>query len=579
MKRTRYTFLGARYWMLWLLATGPVALQAQAVDGFWDDIRERIANKEYLQVHGSTQLALRWNHISGISRRIQPFSGQMTAGLLVDILGVKGNFTAAFSDGNLTYNLPAYAFYGFSPSYKWIQLHLGDRSMELSPYTLSGQNFKGAGVELRPGKLHFAAFSGRLRTARQADAGAIQNIDPVFRRWGKGIKVGFEDGKSALGLAVFHAKDEAASLALSDTLTVRPQENVVIDIQGKKQIGDKFDVAFDLAHSALTRDLNAPENTITSRGLNGSILGLFKSNISSAYGNAWKFEIGFKPAIARFSLVAQRMDAGFQSLGRLAFLNDTENIQLGCNTSLFEKKLTLAVSAGLQRNGISEKSATKGVRGIGTVNASMNVSERTMLNVSLSNINYTMRQRLQTVPVLVVDSIVIVQNNTSVQLSGNFILGDKKQSVLLLTTAWQKASVVNESQTETAPGNDFYLGMAAYSWNEPEKGWTATLSCATNFTRILNTRNTIISPALQVGKKLLDDRLTLESGVSHSFVYSSLGNQTSIWETRLGGQFKVATKHQLRTSLSYVSNQTADEVSGLAPFRDFNGQLSYQFNF
>jgi hypothetical protein len=580
MKQKRYLFL--RWGPLWvaLILLCPRQSQAQAVDDFLQDIRDRISDKEFMKVNGSLQANLRWNQISGASARIQPFSGQLTSALLVDILSIKGGFSAAFSDGNLNYNLPAYAFYGFSPSYKWIQLHLGDRSMELSPYTLSGHNFKGVGLELRPGKFHFAAFSGRLRAARQADAGAIQNIDPIYKRWGKGLKLGFDDGDNQLGLVLFHAKDDATSLSVSDSTGLRPQENLVLEMQGKKIIGKRFDIGFQLGRSALTRDMIAPELDNVGAGLNGSVLGLFKPNSSSAYGNAWNFELGFNPSFARFSISAERMDAGFQSLGRLAFLNDTENIQLNGNTSLFKNKVSLAGSLGLQRNGLSDKKTTTGNRVIGSLNLGMSVTERLTLSASLSNINYTMRQRVSTVPVLVVDSIVIVQNNASLQLSSNLLLGAEKQSALLFSIAFQRAATESGSSSENTQLNDFYSGIAAYSWTEPDQAWSVTLSCVTSYTNISVISSTIISPSLNVQKVVLEDRLTVDGGAAHSFVFSSVGSRTSVWETRIGGQYKLADKHNFRTQFSYVNNRTmTDPIINAQVFKDLNAHLTYQFNF
>lgn len=574
------TSLRAYLVLVALLLLCPVYLEAQAVDQFFQDIKDRVANREFLHVNGSLQTNLRWNQISGLSSRVQPFSGQLTTSLLVDILSIKGGFSAAFSDGNLNYNLPAYAFYGFSPSYKWIQLHLGDRSMELSPYTLSGHNFKGIGMELRPGKFHFAAFSGRLRAARQADAGAIQNIDPIYKRWGKGLKVGFDDGDNQLGLVLFHAKDEVNSLSLPDSITLRPQENLVLEMQGKKVIGERFDIAFQLARSALTRDLIAPELSNVSSGLNGSILGLLKPNSSSAYGNAWNFEVGFNPSFARFSLSAERLDAGFQSLGRLAFLNDTENIQMNSSTTLLDNKVNLAASVGLQRNGLSSNKASTGNRFIGSLNLGVNVSERLTLSASLSNINYTLRQRVSTVPVLVVDSIVIVQNNASLQLSSNLLVGAQKQSALLFSLAFQRAGTQPGVPSENRQLNDFYSGIVAYTWAESEQGWNITLSGVTSYTDIGLISNTIVSPSLNVQKVVLEDQLTVDAGAAHSFVFSSLGTQTSVWETRIGAQYKLAAKHNLRAQFSYVNNSTMIEPTMNAQvFQDFNAHLTYQFNF
>ena len=55
---------------------------------------------------------------------------------------------------------------GISPYYKWIKVHAGHRYMNFSNYTLSNHNFLGAGIELTPGKLRFAAMAAQITRFR-----------------------------------------------------------------------------------------------------------------------------------------------------------------------------------------------------------------------------------------------------------------------------------------------------------------------------------------------------------------------------------------------------------------------------
>jgi hypothetical protein len=552
---------------------------SQDVGIFFDDINKRIASKDYLNFSGNLSANIRYNHISGINRRVDAFTSRINAAILVDFLGIKGPFSAAFSDGNLAYNLPAYGFYGFSPSYKWIQMHLGDRSMDFSPYSLSGHNFKGIGIEIKPGKFYFGAMSGRLLRARSADAGAIQNLDPIYKRIGRGVKLGYDDGDNQLGVILFHAKDIEESIQLADSSKLRPQENLVMEFQGKKALGKLIEASFDLAHSSLTRDKTAPLLPDPPKGLNGANFGLLTPHSSTGHGQAWNFALAFRPAFAGFTLGIEHISAGYQSLGRLAFLNDTENITLGVSTSLLKKKITLAGNLGVQRNGLSTSSTLAGARLIGSANVSILVSERLNVSGALSNLNYTMRQRVSPVPILVVDSIIIVQSNLSAQLTSAYLIGADKQSVLSLSAVYQNANSITDDQVNVMAENTFYSGMISYTMNIPDNGTSLTASLLSSFTQVSDTRTSIISPTLAFQQKMLGDKLNIQAGLSTSFLRIGSISGNRLWQGNIGGQWKLSKKHALRSQLAYVSNTSSEAGTNFPSFTDINFQVGYMLNF
>lgn len=552
---------------------------AQAVDGFWKDIKDRLDNKEYFKVSGSLQAGLRWNNISGITARTDPFQGRINASLLIDFLGIKGPFSAAFSDGNTTYRLPAYAFYGFSPSYKWIQLHFGDRSMNFSPYTLNGHNFKGVGVELTPGKFYFGAMHGRLRRARLAEAGAIQNLDPIYRRIGSSIKVGFDDGQNKLGAILFRARDDENSISIPDSSLLRPQENLVLEFQGQKQLGDLFNVAFNIAHSALSRDNTAPLVADPRGGFNGTILGLFKPRSSTAYNQAYNFNIGFQPEFAQFNLRFERLGAGYRSLGTLAFLNDTEQLSLGATTALLNNKVSLAANFGLQRNGISENVSTDGTRLIGSLNLGVTFSDRLTSSFSVSNFNYTLRQRVNTVPFVVVDSIVIVQSNLNAQVATTYLLDQDGRSTLTFSGAYQTANTINGDEIENTTQNDFYSAVAAYGWNNEERQLGLSLSGVLNVTDFGNVQALIMSPSLNVQKGIIENKWTVDVGCSYSGVRTNGENTNRVLEGRLGSMVEITDRQMLRFQFSYVNNSSLGADTPFTAFQDWNGSLNYRLSF
>lgn len=117
---------------------------------------DRLKNtrQQSFQINGGLTLPNQFYTSDGIDPRRDAIQWRVPANLNLSFLGIQAPFSLAFSDANRQFNLPSYTFVGISPSYKWARLHLGDRSLNFSKHTLNAINFRGAGFELRPGKLY-----------------------------------------------------------------------------------------------------------------------------------------------------------------------------------------------------------------------------------------------------------------------------------------------------------------------------------------------------------------------------------------------------------------------------------------
>jgi len=86
-----------------------------------------------------------------------------TASLQTSILGIQLPFQFRFASGTFQGSHP---FNGirFAPSYKWIRLQTGICNVEQDQYGLKGVPFKGAALQLSPGKIKTQVFYGILNT-------------------------------------------------------------------------------------------------------------------------------------------------------------------------------------------------------------------------------------------------------------------------------------------------------------------------------------------------------------------------------------------------------------------------------
>ncbi len=559
----------------------PIDLNGQAVDNVLKDLKERSSEGEWFKMNGGISSAFNFNHISGIPRRFDPFSWRLNANLNFDIMGVSAPFSAVFSNGSSVYNLPKYSFYGLSPSYKYITLHLGDRSMNFSPYTLSGHNFYGAGLELKPGNFRFSFMYGQLKRARAEDANSIQNFEPSYERKGWGFKTGYDNGKSKLSVILFNAADDPLSIPIPLTsTTIQPQANVVLGLEGKHQFGKVVSLAVDVARSALTRNQHSfdisPDHYNTFQKLGG----LFEPNASSGFYHAIKTSLGFNTDLGQFNLNHERIDPGYKTLGSLYFNNDLENITASTTTSLFKKKLTLSANAGLQRNNLSGDRSNSSNRFIGAVNAGYTPTDRLNFNLAISNFSTTNRMRAVTVPVVQIDSIILVQTNQSGNLSVSYLAGKEKKSVLTGMFSYQQSNsiendIINKDQTTT-----YYMGILAFNRSIPELKLNLSASLMANYGLIPNINLLTVAPSFNISKSMLEDKLNLTTSTSFSSVWTNGNNSNRIFTIQANAGYRLLKKHQVSLQMNWVDNKQNGGQSGVGEaFSEFTGGVTYGLNF
>lgn len=138
-------------------------------------------------------------------------------------------FSFAYTNNALTSTLTCpFNRFALSPSYKWIKTYIGFASMSFSPYTMSGREFMGGGVELTPTEIpwRFAAYYGRFNKSQEIDS---LHTEAVYRRRGGGLRIAYDNEKIKVGVNVNRAEDVRSSLTFAerDTNPVAPQSNIV----------------------------------------------------------------------------------------------------------------------------------------------------------------------------------------------------------------------------------------------------------------------------------------------------------------------------------------------------------------
>ena len=201
-----YPIVGTNYVMLLFCGLG---FQLVALtDSFAQDL-SNIDKKNPVKVTGGISATQTFYYAQGIQNRRDPYYWMLNANLNVDILGLNIPFSATQSEQNRSYTQP-FNTYGISPRYKSVTAHMGYRSLPFSNYTLGGNMFLGAGVEIAPSAslIKFSVLYGRFTkaVAVQETEGAISGT-PAFERMGYGGKVSIGKINHSIDLILFHGKD------------------------------------------------------------------------------------------------------------------------------------------------------------------------------------------------------------------------------------------------------------------------------------------------------------------------------------------------------------------------------------
>lgn len=590
MKQTNIKYHCCFAFLVWVLfATGH--LYGQNLGSIIENVDNRLRDKKILTLGGNASGRIGYNFFDNsdgqINRRVAPFLWSATASLSVDFLGLKAPFSMAISSKNTLYNLPSYSFYGISPTYKWATLHAGDRSMSFSPYSLSGINFRGAGIELRPGKFYVGAMWGKLRRARQEDVDAIQTgIELPVRRMGMGVKLGYKgDGNNELSLSLFSSRDELED-RIADTLAniLRPERNMVLALSAKQQLSKLLSFEGEWAQSVLTRDDRSPLlNQASSRQ---SLLGLYKAKVSTIGAYAYNFSVAFAPKFGTLNFKYERIGPEYSTHGSLFFQNDVENTTVGLRMPLLKNKLNLSSNIGLQRNDLDGKQAANLRRLIGALNLSYQLSDATSVQAGFSNFTTTNRYKTLVIGSLPVDSLVLAQTNLSVQGGLTTSLGGSEQSkTLSLSASYQHAYLLRENEADTTQDSRMAMLMLSYNYQPKEAGWAYTLAAMGNRNLTAQSEIITIGPSATLSKQLWEDKLALSVNISYMFNAVKLhaigqtapGSVVSnVLQANVGGNFKLADKQALQLTLSLLNAAGNSSNSG---YNDglFSCSYSYQF--
>jgi hypothetical protein len=500
---------------------------------FSQDI-EKILKSDPLHMSGQLRFDQYFNHqfIDSLSFEDQYalfLSGQFNA----KIYSIDFPFQFSYTNKQEDYSHPfSYNQFGAQPFYKGVKLYLGYNSLTFSPYTLSGHQFIGAGIELTPKKVPFngTIVYGRLIKPVQYDSTEFSL--PAYDRRFYAFKGGYAIDRLNVSTSILYAWDLKESIAFfPDSIGVYPKENLALSLNGNYNITKQISVGVDIGRSILTSNMNSK----LAEG--GDQYFLITQRKSTRGYNAFGGQVKYALEKTSFGIQYKYIQPGFETLGAYYTNNDVEQISLTNTSKFLDGKINTNVNIGLERDNLEDDNMMTNQRFAGAFNISALPSDKLSLNASYSSFQSfsNMRSNFDYInsnePVELMDTLNYRQVNQSVNLSGTYSL--------------QGENVTNSTSLSLS-GNT--------SGNTQQESGTGVVMLNSTLTHAIVFKKSKLSINASIFGSIVettDNQITLGPviGVGKSF-----------WEQKI------------RTNLQVGANQTWNDTAQVS----LNGNLSFQ---
>lgn len=531
-----------------------------------------VAEEQPLKISGSFNSTGIGYHAYGIENRRDPLNWFLNAGLNISLYGWSIPFSFTYSNQDHAFSQP-FNRYGVAPEYKWIKTYIGYNSMSFSRYTLAGHVFLGGGVELTPGKFKLNAMYGRLNEEIIGDS-----LNPsVFKRMGYGLKVGYADKGDAVDVILFHARDELNSeIFISDD--VKPQENLVMSITGRKKITERIFIAAEYATSALTRDVRSDEETDGS-GIFKLSTPLFQSSATTEYYNAFNSSINYGGKSFSVHAAFERVDPGYTTLGAYYFNNDLQNITLGGTVKLLEQKVNIAVNGGLQKNNLDDTEVNATERMVVNINISYVPDQQWNINTTYSNFTTftNIRPRFDPFFQNELDTLNFYQINQNASATIGYSFGSKENCKSMFFSGTYQVMEEEQSNLEASRNSNFINSNLAYRFGITPLNLSVSLAANFNRNSMVEMTSTAYGPVATISKTFFEKKL--RAGLTGTFnqVLTDEKLSSKIMNVRLNGSYSLKKKHNVSFFFNMLRRFATEQSS--QQFNEFTGQVSYGYVF
>jgi len=513
----------------------------------------------------------------------QPFSWIATGNINLTVFGMAMPFSFNYSNRKIQYSNPSFKFNRFAlhPKYKEWTFHAGDLSTTFSPYTLSGYQYTGGGVEYNKGKWQAQALYGLFLKAVKEDS----LITPSYKRLGWGTKVIYNNNGRKIGVSVFHAKDNTGSIpspVMDKNAAITPMEGTAFALEGSYPVIKNLLVNFEYSTSILTKDLRLSGDTIITNHASFFKQLVGYTNSSTVIYHALKAGFSYSLAQSAIGINYERVDPGYQTLGAYYFTNDFENITANFSQSLLKGKITASLNAGIQKDDLNNAKQSRMQRLLLSGNVAIRPSQKLNIGLSYSNQqSYTFlrtgfEQINQITPYQNLDTLNYTQLSQNAGLNCNYTLQQDKKQVQMISLNCNYMESANKKGEIIRLGEvtRFFNGNAGHTLTLQDVGFTVATGVNFSYNYAATISGVTWGPTMNLSKLFLKKILRTNFGLAYN-TSSSLSKSISIFNLRGGASAIIAKKHNLNMSIVWQSKTS----SGVATTTFLTTTAGYAYSF
>lgn len=544
-------------------------------------IFQPVKGQEKFRISGGLNGSAIGYHAWGTDARRDPFYWLMGGNLTLSYWKITAPFSFSVSQQDQTFRYPQpFNQFGISPSYKYITLHLGYRSMNFSEFTLAGNIFLGVGADVAPPNtgVKVSAMYGRLAKARLE--GGINDLEygiASYERWGYGTKVTLGKNGQEVDLIVFRGRDDPGSLpdSAAAQLGIKPAENFVWGVNVRQNLGSRVTVNAEYAMSAYTQDVRDPEVTLSHHRYANFLGGLYNPTVSSQFNGAFQGQVAYQAGAYQLNAKYRRLGPDYRTMGSPFMTNDFEDITGGVGTALMQGRLNLSGNAGVQRNNLTGTQAATMKRFIGSANVAYTFSQQVSANISYSNFNSSSKQErfYQQSQTDRIDSLLYLQVTNSLNggVNWNLASADSTTQSLSLTGNYQVASDNQGSKSV------FYTANVGYQWNLTPRDFTLATSVNFNSNKVAGIENLSGGPMVSVSKLFLKKVLKTSLATAYIQTWQAQASTGDNLTARATCAYATKSKHTFGVDVSYLQRNGRGAMA--QSFTEVRGGITYNYSF
>lgn len=494
---------------------------------------------------------------TNMQSQMQMFTWNIAGNMNAKIYGMDVPFTFSISEQQRSYTQP-FNQIGINPKYKWLNIHLGYSHMIFSPYTLSGNTFLGAGVEMKPkNNLRFAAMAGQFQKAVNEIQNSSVNVAPAYRRNGFAAKLGYGTDANHLDLIFLKAKDDVSSLSPNPTKSdALPMDNMVMGINLKSLANKKFILDADVAQTIYHRNLLSDEEQMHRMAVDAST--------------------GLKLENATLKFNFKRIEPEFKSLGASYINADIQQYTFQPSFKLLKNKINFSGSVGLQNDNLFNEKTVTTQRLIYSANTALTAGKVYGLNINYSNYGITQQKGTEQLNDTTKISLIL----SSLSISNRFLITRPKNvQTIVLTNLFQTTNDKN-IYTQQFSENQVMTINLAYVFtplDENALSWNANIMG----TKIKTSAGNFLSNGFSIGgnKKMHEGKMETNAQISYAITKFSNYHPGNTINLAAGFIYNLTDHHRFVVGINSIQQIDYSSPNTMNKYYDNRINAGYVYTF